>query len=111
VVAYWSHPPRRSVQLGEVELTDLSEHEGGKLRGREVVWLIRVGLSEKVRVSKIRGLVAGTAGARRAGASGRQDARARRRRAVRDAALGRPLAPGAGAGEVFESTARKDQRR
>jgi len=48
-------PEAGSVRLGKVELTGLSERERGKLRGREIVWLNTVGLSEKLRVLKIVG--------------------------------------------------------
>ncbi len=46
-------PEAGSVQLGEVELGGLSDCERGKLRGREILWLNAVGMSKKVRVSKI----------------------------------------------------------
>ncbi len=48
-------PEHGSVRLGEVELAGLSERQRGKLRGREIVWLNTVGMSEKVRVLKIVG--------------------------------------------------------
>jgi putative ABC transport system ATP-binding protein len=48
-------PEAGSVRLGETELTGLSERERGKLRGHEIMWLNAVGMSEKLRVSKIVG--------------------------------------------------------
>lgn len=48
-------PEAGSVRLAETELTKLSERARGKLRGREIMWLNRVGMSENLRVSKIVG--------------------------------------------------------
>jgi len=48
-------PEAGSVRLGEVELTDLSERERGRLRGREVVWLNTVGVAPRLRVQKLVG--------------------------------------------------------
>jgi predicted ABC-type transport system involved in lysophospholipase L1 biosynthesis ATPase subunit len=50
-----ARPEHGSVLVGEVELADLSERKRGELRGREIVWLDTVGMSEKVRVLKIVG--------------------------------------------------------
>lgn len=48
-------PEAGSVRLGEVELTDLSERDRGKLRGREILWLDTVGVAEKLPVHKLVG--------------------------------------------------------
>lgn len=46
-------PEAGSVRLGDIELTGLSARERGKLRGREVLWLNRVGVAAKLRVWKL----------------------------------------------------------
>jgi ABC-type lipoprotein export system ATPase subunit len=46
-------PEAGSVRLRDVELTGLSARERGKLRGREVLWLNRVGVAAKLRVRKL----------------------------------------------------------
>ncbi|HXB66577.1 MAG TPA: ATP-binding cassette domain-containing protein [Solirubrobacteraceae bacterium] len=48
-------PEAGRVRLDQFTLTDLSERERGTLRGREIVWLNTVGMSAKLRVSKIVG--------------------------------------------------------
>ena len=48
-------PEAGSVRLGEHELTGMSERERVRLRGRELVWLNRVGMSQPLEVVKIVG--------------------------------------------------------
>ncbi len=55
IAAGLSDPESGLVRLGDVTLTDLANRERSKLRGREIVWLNTVGMSAKLRVSKIVG--------------------------------------------------------
>ncbi len=48
-------PERGSVQLGDLELTGLPERRRASLRGGEIMWLNRAGMSQKLAVSKIVG--------------------------------------------------------
>ena len=48
-------PERGSVWLGERELTRMPERRRVRLRGREVVWLDRVGMAQQLQVSRIVG--------------------------------------------------------
>lgn len=48
-------PEGGGVRLDGRELTGLSERERARLRGREIVWLNRAGMSQKLEVSKIVG--------------------------------------------------------
>jgi predicted ABC-type transport system involved in lysophospholipase L1 biosynthesis ATPase subunit len=48
-------PERGSVLLGEHELTRMPEHKRVRLRGREIVWLDRVGMSQQLQVARIVG--------------------------------------------------------
>jgi putative ABC transport system ATP-binding protein len=53
VVAGLTAPESGSVRLGRLELADMSERKRSRLRGEEVVWLNRVGMSPKLQGSKI----------------------------------------------------------
>jgi ABC-type lipoprotein export system ATPase subunit len=58
-------PESGSVQLAERELTTLPERKRQRLRGSEISWLNRAGMSQKLEVSKIVGwLLAGDRGCR-----------------------------------------------
>jgi putative ABC transport system ATP-binding protein len=48
-------PEAGSVRLGERELTGMSERKRVRLRGRELVWLNRAGMSQRLEVAKIVG--------------------------------------------------------
>lgn len=48
-------PEAGSVRLGDLELTRLRERKREKLRGKELVWLHRAGMSQKLEVTKIVG--------------------------------------------------------
>jgi predicted ABC-type transport system involved in lysophospholipase L1 biosynthesis ATPase subunit len=48
-------PEVGSVRLGDMELTSLRKSKRAKLRGRELVWLNRAGMSQKLEVTKIVG--------------------------------------------------------
>ncbi len=48
-------PERGAVRLGEHELTRMPERKRVRLRGREVVWLDRVGMAQQLQVSRIVG--------------------------------------------------------
>jgi putative ABC transport system ATP-binding protein len=48
-------PEAGHVRLGERELTGLSERERIRLRGRELVWLNRAGMEQRLEVAKIVG--------------------------------------------------------
>jgi putative ABC transport system ATP-binding protein len=55
IAAGLAEPESGLVRLDDVTLADLADRERSKLRGREVVWLNTVGMSAKLRVSKIVG--------------------------------------------------------
>ncbi len=60
-------PDKGSVRLAEKELTTLNNRKRARLRGSEIAWLNRAGMSQKYEVSKIVGwLVAGDRGYRAA---------------------------------------------
>jgi putative ABC transport system ATP-binding protein len=48
-------PEGGSVRLGELELAGMSERERARVRGRELVWLNRAGMSQRLEVAKIVG--------------------------------------------------------
>jgi putative ABC transport system ATP-binding protein len=67
IAAGISVPEEGSVRFGDRELTSLSDRKRLRLRGGEIVWLNRAGMSQELEVSKIVGwLVAGDRGSRAA---------------------------------------------
>jgi putative ABC transport system ATP-binding protein len=55
IAAGLSVPEAGSVKLGDLDLTGLRESKREKLRGKELVWLNRSGMSQKLEVTKIVG--------------------------------------------------------
>jgi len=55
IVAGIAAPERGSVWLGERELTRMRERKRTRLRGRELVWLNRAGMSQRYRVAQLVG--------------------------------------------------------
>jgi ABC-type lipoprotein export system ATPase subunit len=55
IAAGLSVPEEGSVTLGERDLTSLPERKREELRGRDLVWINRAGMSQKLEVSKIVG--------------------------------------------------------